>query len=124
MAGNVRGFFAELGIALPDRGGENVQTRCFVNPKAHSHGDRHPSMSVNVEHGAWNCKSCGAKGGAYDAGIALGLTPVESMALLEKYGLKESRERMGAPFRSNGTETTPYAGRPSQRRWWRPGGRR
>lgn len=89
MTGDVRSLFAELGIHLPQRNGENLAVRCFANEASHKHGDRHPSASVNVETGAWCCHACGAKGGAYDAALALGRTPAEAMALLERHGLVE-----------------------------------
>jgi hypothetical protein len=85
-AADVRGLFAELGVALP-AGGPNVTVRCFADPVAHKRGDRSKSASVNVETGAWCCHGCGAKDGAYDAALASGRTPADAMQLLERSGL-------------------------------------
>jgi hypothetical protein len=87
VIGDVRRLFAELGIRLPNRGGPNIPVGCFANRLAHRHGDRNPSASVNVATGAWICHGCGAKGGAYDAALALGWSPREAIALLERHGL-------------------------------------
>jgi hypothetical protein len=61
--------------------------RCFADPDAHRHGDRTPSCSVNLDTGAWKCHGCGAKGGAYDAAIAHGLSRRRGMELLAEYDL-------------------------------------
>ncbi|MFN2471055.1 MAG: AAA family ATPase [Gaiellaceae bacterium] len=85
-AGDVRGLFADLGVDLP-HGGPNVGVRCFANPGAHRHNDRDRSASLNVESGVWCCHGCSAKGGAYDAALALGRSPADAMRLLEARGL-------------------------------------
>jgi len=36
-----------------------------INEVAHSHGDRNPSASVNLDYGYYNCHSCDLKGDAY-----------------------------------------------------------
>jgi hypothetical protein len=86
---DVRGFYAELGVALPDRGGANVDVRCFANPAAHAHGDRKASCSVSADRGIYKCHTCGAKGNAYQAALALGRTPADATALLERHGLDD-----------------------------------
>ncbi len=86
MGADVRGFYTELGVTLPDRDAPNVKVRCFTNPGAHSHDDRTPSCSVNLEHGSFYCHGCGNPGGAYDAAIAKDKTPGEAMELLRRYG--------------------------------------
>jgi hypothetical protein len=87
---DVRGFFAALGVVLPASGGVNVAVRCFAEPAVHAHSDRQRSASVNVQTGAWCCFACGAKGGAYDAALALGRAPADAMALLRQCGLVET----------------------------------
>lgn len=87
MSGDVRGLFAELGVELPHRDGE-LSIRCFANADAHRNGDRRPSLSLNTASGAWNCHSCGAKGGPYDAALACGRTSADAMRLLERFGLR------------------------------------
>lgn len=88
MTADIHGFYAALGVDLPQRGKQAAVT-CFINPDAHSHGDKTKSMSVSLQHGAYQCKSCGAKGGAFDAAVALGKTPREAMDLLRTYGLTD-----------------------------------
>lgn len=46
-----------VGHPLPERG-EDVMIRCPL------HEDRRPSLSLNLNNGAWLCFSCGQKGGA------------------------------------------------------------
>lgn len=42
LIGNVRGFYAALGIELPTSAAHDVSVRCFANPDAHAHGHCHP----------------------------------------------------------------------------------
>jgi hypothetical protein len=49
-------FWLEHGVNLQGRHG-------WVLAKCVFHEDRHPSLSVNVESGAFACHACGAKGG-------------------------------------------------------------
>ena len=90
-AGDVRAFYAALGIELPAWSQRNATVRCFANPDAHAHEDRNPSCSVSLEHGAWLCWGCGASGGAYDAALARGHTPASAVELKIRYGLADSR---------------------------------
>ena len=112
---DIRGFYAALGVQLPASSTIEAPTRCLANPEAHRHGDRNPSCSVNLQHGAWNCHACGAKGGAYDAAIALGHTPRSAMDLLTAHGLTEPRVRSPGEERrssvSQATSTTAREGR-------------
>ena len=64
---DIRGFYAELGIQLPAWAQIEASVCCFADPDAHRRGDRDPSTSVNLQHGAWRCHGCGARGGAYEA---------------------------------------------------------
>ena len=85
---DVRGFYAELGISLPGNGTSgDVSASCFANPGEHRREDRDPSGSVSLDTGAWNCRGCGARGGPYDAALALGRAPREAMELLRRFGL-------------------------------------
>lgn len=59
---DIRGFYAALGVQLPGWAGADVSVRCFADPEAHACGDRDPSCSINLTHGAWNCHGCGASG--------------------------------------------------------------
>ena len=90
-AGDVRGFYAALGIQLPAWASSNAMVRCFANPEVHAHEDARPSCSISVEHGAWQCWACGARGGAYDAALARGHTPASAMELAIGHGLAERR---------------------------------
>jgi ribosomal protein L37AE/L43A len=92
MNGDVVGFFNELGISLPTKkSGGNVRVRCFAQPEAHKHGDKTAAASVRLEDGVWNCFACSANGNAYEAAIAVGKTPAEAMALLERHGLSKPK---------------------------------
>jgi Toprim-like len=88
---DVRTFYAALDIELPSWLRLEAPVRCFADPEAHNRGDRNPSCSVNLASGAWNCHGCGARGGAYDAALALGHTPRSAMDLLIAHGLAEPR---------------------------------
>jgi Toprim-like len=94
--GDVRGYYAALGVWLPDWAQTNATVRCFADPDAHAHGDRNPSCSVSLEHGAWRCWACGASGGAYDAAVAQGHTPASAMELLISHGLADPRASQGS----------------------------
>jgi len=82
-------FYGALGIELPAWAQRNAPIRCFADPAAHAHEDRTPSCSVNLEHGAWQCFACGARGGAYDAALLRGHTPSSAMELLVAHQLAE-----------------------------------
>lgn len=86
---DIRGFYAALGITLADWAPVEASVRCFADPDAHRHGDRDPSCSVNLDHGAWHCHGCGAKGGPFDAAIARGYTDRAAMDLMVAYKLAE-----------------------------------
>jgi len=94
--GDVRGFYAVLGIELPGWAQANATVRCFADPSAHAHEDRSHSCSVSLEHGAWRCWGCGAHGGAYDAALAVGHTPASAIELMIGHGLTERREARAA----------------------------
>ena len=91
--GDVRGFYAALGVPLPGWADTEAPVRCFANPDAHAHEDRHPSCSVNVHSGAFNCHGCGAHGGAYDAALAVGRSPRDAIDLMIAHGLTDRRPR-------------------------------
>ena len=93
---DIRGYYEALGIELPGWAHTETSVGCFADPAAHRNGDRHPSCSVNLEHGAWHCHGCGARGGAYDAAVALGHTPSAAMYLMVTYGLAEPRHHVPA----------------------------
>lgn len=101
--GDVRGFYAALAIELPGWAGTDVSVRCFANPDAHAHEDRNPSCSVSTENGAWRCWSCEARGGAYDAALALGHTPRSAIDLMVSHGLTERRHE-GRHARNSGLQ--------------------
>ncbi len=91
--GDVRGFYAALGVPLPGWAHTEAPVRCFTNPDAHKQHDQHPSCSVNVHSGAFNCHGCGAHGGAYDAALAVGRSPRDAIDLMIAHGLTDRRPR-------------------------------
>ena len=129
--GDVRGFYAALGVGLPGWAHTEAPVRCFADPDAHAHQDRNPSCSVNVHSGAFNCHGCGAHGGVYDAALALGRSPRDAIELMITHGLTErrpsghtSRTRSPAPTRegrrgsaartnTHAASATPHAPAPS-----------
>src|SRR5437588_11607786 len=90
-SGDIRGFYESLGVALPMHVAHEAAVRCFASPESHRHGDRSPSASISLINGAWCCHACGARGGAYDAALALGYTPRGSIQLMITHGLIEPR---------------------------------
>lgn len=89
--GDVRGFYAALGIELPGWAYTEAPVRCFVDPDAHVRQDRDASCSVSLESGAFNCHGCGAHGGPYDAAVACDRSPREAIELMIAFGLTERR---------------------------------
>lgn len=101
----VRAFYSALGVELPAWSTREAPVRCFARPDAHNHGDRSPSCSVNLASGAWNCHGCGARGGAYDAALALGRSPRSAMDLLVAHSLAGPQApRHRTPNRTPGRE--------------------
>ena len=66
---DIRGYYAALGVRIPEWATRNASVRCFANPDHHQHEDRTPSASVDLISGAFHCHGCGAHGGAYDAAL-------------------------------------------------------
>jgi len=91
QTGDVRGFYAALGVELPGWAQRDAPAHCFASPESHNNGDRTASTSVNLESGAWSCHGCGARGGAYDAALAVGHTPRSAIELMIAHGLIEPR---------------------------------
>ncbi len=115
---DVRSYYAALGIELPAWPKLEAPVRCFAQPDAHNRADRSPSCSVSLLAGAWNCHGCGARGGAYDAALAVGHAPRSAMDLLIANGLAEPRTHAAAHCRTtpaiNGPKTVPSKARRSQ----------
>jgi hypothetical protein len=88
---DIRGYYAALGIQISGWARAEASVRCFDGPEAHQRGDRDPSCSVNLEHGAWHCHACGASGGAFDAATAHGYSDRAAIDLMVAYGLTEHR---------------------------------
>jgi hypothetical protein len=88
---DIRGYYAALGVQIPGWARTEASVRCFADPDAHRRGDRDPSCSVNLEHGAWHCHGCGARGGAFDAARALGYSDRGAIDLMVAYRLTEHR---------------------------------
>jgi len=88
---DIRGYYQALGIELPGWAKTEASVRCFADPDAHSRGDRDPSCSINLEHGAWNCHACGAAGGAFDAATTRGYSDRAAIDLMVAHGLIEHR---------------------------------
>jgi hypothetical protein len=126
---DIRGYYQQLGIQLPDNSRTNVSVRCFADPSAHRREDRDPSCSVNLVSGLWKCHGCGARGGPQNAALAKGHTPRSALDLMIAYGLIEpgarlrtARELLDAPrrtppararTRARARETEPVAERPT-----------
>ena len=91
---DIRGYYQQLEIQLPEHARVEAPVRCFADPAAHRREDRDPSCSVNLVSGAWQCHGCGARGGAYDAAIARGHTPRSAIDLMIAHGLTERRARL------------------------------
>jgi Toprim-like len=94
--GDIRGFYASLGVVVSDRAVHEVAVTCFASPESHKHGDRSPSASISLVNGAWCCHACGARGGAYDAALALGHTPRGAIELMITHGMIERRSTPGS----------------------------
>ena len=117
---DIRGFYTALGIPLPSWAGADVSVRCFAEPEAHARGDRDPSCSINLTHGAWHCHGCGASGGPYDAAIHQGHTRRSAIDLMITHGLTKhraptSRQREHPILRN--AYTCPRAARPGSARF-------
>lgn len=111
--GDVRGFYAALGIELPGWAQTEAPVHCFLDPDAHSRHDRNSSCSVNLDSGAFNCHGCGAGGGAYDAAVARHRTPREAMDLLVTFGLADRRPPGFPAPRAGRALSRPQARRPA-----------
>jgi hypothetical protein len=88
---DIRGYYRALGIELPGWASTEASVRCFAAPEDHRRGDRDPSCSVNLEHGAWHCHTCGAYGGAFDAATARGYSDRAAIDLMVAHRLTEYR---------------------------------
>ena len=88
---DIRGYYAALGVQIPDWARTEATVRCFAAPDAHRRADHDPSCSVNLEHGAWHCHGCGARGGAFDAARARGYSDRGAIDLMVAYRLTVHR---------------------------------
>jgi len=93
---DIRGYYQALEIELPGWARREASVQCFADPDAHRRGDRDPSCSVNLDHGAWHCHACGAKGGAFDAATARGCSDRAAIDLMVAYRLTEHRPNRNA----------------------------
>jgi hypothetical protein len=114
---DIRGFYEALGVELPGWADHDAPAHCFASPESHAHGDRNPSTSVSLINGAWCCHGCGARGGAYDAALAVGHTPRRAIELMITHGLIEPRSeaQSGRAVRAHPTPT-PRAVAPARSR--------
>ena len=104
MSGDVRGFYAALGVTLPGSGASgDVSVSCFTSPKEHEHEDRSPSASVSLDTGQFACFACAAKGGPFDAALALGRSRADAAELAKRYDV----------FPTDREQPEPEKGRPS-----------
>ncbi len=92
---SVQWFYEQLGIGLGRPCGDEASARCFAAPEEHRREDREPSVSVNLTGGMWFCHGCGRGGGAYDAALAVGLSPRQAMELLRSAGLLDDAAPTG-----------------------------
>ncbi|MGC9222247.1 MAG: hypothetical protein ACP5H2_13075, partial [Solirubrobacteraceae bacterium] len=107
---DIRGYYEALGIELPEWAQHEATVRCFAEPGAHRRGDHHPSCSVNLEHGAWRCHGCGARGGAFDAATAVGHTERGAIDLMIRYGITSRRSGPGGEDRPSSRQSLTVAG--------------
>jgi len=126
---DIRGYYHALGIALPGWASSEASVRCFADPDAHRRSDRDPSCSVNLDHGAWHCHGCGARGGAFDAATAHGYSDRAAIDLMVAYGLTEYRayrrdrrdrpiaRQFAAPRRVQRWQPTLAVGEPDVASW-------
>jgi hypothetical protein len=114
---DIRGFYKALGIELPGWSERDAPANCFASPESHAHGDRNPSTSVSLINGAWCCHGCGARGGAYDAALAIGHTPRSAIELMIAHGLIEPRSepQTARALRAVPTPTRTAAPQPARR---------
>jgi len=63
--------------------------RC-INTDAHARGDQHPSASVNLTKGRYNCHACGLRGDPYD--VAQELLGWDARALNEAAEVEPGKE--------------------------------
>jgi AAA domain len=105
---SARDFYSALDVTLPGSAASgDVSVRCFANPDAHKRDDRNPSCSVNLDTGQWNCHTCGAKGGAFDAAVALGRSRSEAVELAKRHDVfvsdREQTQKPRQPARAAAT---------------------
>ncbi len=100
--GDVRGFYARLGVEISQWATIEAAVSCFADPAAHKNGDRSKSCSVNLASGVWHCWGCGAKGGAYDAALARGLDSRDAFELKVAFGLAERDPKRPQPSARTG----------------------
>jgi hypothetical protein len=112
---DIRGYYAALGIPLPGWAPLEASVRCFADPEAHRRGDRDPSCSVNLEHGAWHCHACGAAGGAFDAAEKRGYSPREGIDLMVAYRLTEHHPDWRGPNANVVPRSGSISARPARR---------
>ncbi len=96
---DIRGYYAALGVTIPQWAQAEASVRCFANPTTHQREDRTPSCSINLLHGAWQCHGCGARGGPFDAATAAGRSRRSAIDLMVAHGLTTRRHGV-APSRS------------------------
>jgi hypothetical protein len=106
---DIHGFYTDLNITLPTWAQHNAAVRCFADSDHHHNADQHPSTSVHLHTGAWNCHGCGARGGAYDAAITRGHTPRTAIELMIQHGLIEPRARLSTARELIHVRRSPYA---------------
>jgi Toprim-like len=113
---DIRGYYAALGIQIPGWARTEASIRCFAGADAHQRGDRDPSCSVNLEHGAWHCHACGTSGGAFDAATKRGYSDREAIDLMVAYGLTEYRTYRSTtiPMRRASTPTRQASAKPTR----------
>lgn len=111
---DIRGYYQALGIQLPAWARTEASVPCFADPDAHRRGDRNPSCSVNLEHGAWHCHACGAAGGAFDAAEKRGYSPREAIDLMVAYRLTEHHPYRRGPNANVGPRSGSISKRPAR----------
>ena len=129
---DIRGYYRQLGIDLPDGRTIEASVRCFANPGAHRRGDRDPSCSVNLRT-APGTATAAEPAAAPTTPHRQGHTPRSAIDLMIAHGLIERRARhkppasysthptSHQPSRARAREAPPsHAQPPSHRRRHRP----
>jgi len=88
----------ELGLKKVKIRGDEIHASCPFSERHLSGSDSHPSFSINIDKGVFNCFSCGSKGTIEELVSRIrGLSTTEAISQLEEWGFskleRELREK-------------------------------